>query len=136
MGDELIEEADPRKTRNDSKAFDELCPFYLSIGMSSAEYWEGDPSLPRYFREAFKMRQDRENERAWLYGLYVYDAVISAMTHLNSNKNSHKAYASKPYAFGSEDVEQEKQEKVVEAQAQAEVWLKSWASATQKQFKQ
>lgn len=135
MGDELTE-ADPRTTRNDSKAFEELCPFYLSIGMSSAEYWEGDSSLPRYFRKAFKMRQDRENERAWLHGLYVYDAVISAMTHLNSNKNSHKSYASKPYSFGSEEAEQEKQEKVVEAQAQAEVWLKSWASATQKQFKQ
>lgn len=91
--------------------------------------------LPRYFRKAFKMRQARENEQAWLHGLYVYDATISALTHLSSNKNSHKNYADKPYAFTPEEIEKEEEEKVIEAQAQAEVWMKSWAAATQKQFK-
>lgn len=134
MGNDLTE-AGPRESQNNSEVFDELFPFYLSIGMSSAEYWEGDSLLPRYFRKAFQMRQDRENERAWLHGLYVYDATISAMTHLNQDKKNHRTYASKPYSFGSDDIEQQKEEKVIEAQAQAEVWMKSWASATQKQFK-
>lgn len=133
MGDELTD-ASPRRQRKFSEIFDEQFPFYLSIGMSSAEYWEGDPSLPRYFRKAFKMRQERENEQAWLHGLYVYDATISALTHLSKDKKDHKSYALKPYSFDPEEQAEEQEAQVEEAQAQAEVWMKSWAAATQKQF--
>ena len=133
MGDDLSD-AVPQKRKSNSEIFDECFPFYLSIGMTSAEYWDGDALLPRYFRKAFKMRQERENERAWLNGLYVYDAMISSLTHLDKNKNNHKNYASKPYSFTKEENEQEQKAKVEEAQAQAELWMKSWASATQKMF--
>lgn len=135
MDDELTDAA-PRKPRKFSEIFEEQFPFYLSIGMSSAEYWEGDPSLPRYFRKAFKMRQERENEQAWLHGLYVYDATISAMTHLGKDKKDHKSYASKPYSFDPEEREKERKNEVEEAQAQAEVWMKTWVNATQKQFEE
>ena len=133
MGDELTEPA-PRKIGKYSEIFDECFPYYLSIGMSYAEYWEGDADLPQYYRKAVKMRQTRDNEQAWMHGLYVYDAVMSALTHLSPKQSSHKDYATKPYSFGEKEIEQEREEKVVEAQAQAEVWMKSWASATQKMF--
>ena len=133
MDDDLKEER-PRKQLKHSDIFHECFPFYLSIGMSSAEYWAGDADLPRYFRKAFEMRQKRENERAWLHGLYVYDATMSALTHLSPNKSSHKNYADKPYASTAAEHEKQKEEKVIEAQAQAEVWMKTWASATQKMF--
>lgn len=133
MDDRLTEVA-PQKPKKHSEIFDECFPFYLSIGMSSAEYWDGDPLLPRYFRRAFKMKQERENEQAWLNGLYVYDAMMSALTHLDKDKHNHKNYASKPYSFTPEEAEKERQDKVEEAQAQAEVWMKTWAAATQKMF--
>ena len=132
--DDDLKEVVPQKPRKSSEIFDECFPFYLSIGMSSAEYWDGDPSLPRYFRKAFEMRQKRENEQAWLHGLYVYDATVSALTHLSPNRSSHKNYATKPYSATAEEAEKEREDKVVEAQAQAEVWMKSWAAATQKMF--
>ena len=100
--------------------------------MSSEEYWEGNPSLPQYFLKAYKMRQEQLNHEAWLHGLYVYDAMISAMTHLSDKKSEHKDYATKPYSFEKSN-EEELQEKEL-AEAQAEVWMKSWVSATQRQF--
>lgn len=103
--------------------------------MSPAEYWDGDNDLPKYYRKAYMMKQEQKNHDAWLHGLYVYDAVISAMTHLNPNKSSHKNYTAKPYSFTREDIEREKEQKVAEAEAQAEVWMKSWVSATQGMFK-
>jgi hypothetical protein len=118
-----------------SQIFEECFPFYLSIGMSSAEYWDGDNELPRYYRKAYKMKQEQMNHEAWLNGLYVYDAVVSAMTHLNQNKSSHKSYAPEPYSFTKEDIERENEQKVAEAEARAEVWMKSWVSATQGMFK-
>ena len=125
----------PRKPRKSSEIFDECFPFYLSIGMTPAEYWDGDADLPRYFRKAFEMRKKRENEQAWLHGLYVYDATISALTHLSPKKENHKDYAIKPYSFTDEESIEDKKAKELEAQAQAEVWMKTWASATQKMFK-
>lgn len=104
----------------------------MSIGMSYTEYWDGDSDAPKYYRKAYKAKQEQTNHDAWLHGLYVYDAVISAMTHLNSKESSHKSYAEKPYSF---DVEKNEDIKKREAEAQAEVWMKSWAAATHKMFK-
>lgn len=120
-----------QSTKSYSQIFDECFPFYLSIGMTSAEYWEGDNDLPKAYRKAFKLRQENKNYEAWLNGMYVYDAVVSAMSHLSEKKSNHKNYAEKPYDF----TPRKEEEKVEEAQAQAEVWLKSWVSATQKMFK-
>lgn len=121
--------------RKYSEIFDECFPFYFSIGMSSAEYWDGDNSLPQLFRKAYVMKQEQQNHEAWLHGLYFYDAIVSAMSHMSSNKNSHKSYTAKPFSFTEREIEEEKQAKVEEAQAQAEVWMRNWAAATQKMFK-
>lgn len=107
----------------------------MSIGMSYDEYWRGDPAAPKYYREAYKARQEQVNHEAWLHGLYVYDALMSALSHMNTNKSTHSKYAEKPYSFTPKDKEKDEQNKVIEAQAQAEVWLKSWVSATQGMFK-
>ena len=128
-GDDLKEEA-PKPRKRCSEIFEECCSFYMSIGMSYDLYWDGDNAAPHHFLKAFKMRQENKNHEAWLHGLYVYDAVISAMTHLSDKKSNHKNYAEKPYDF----TPRKEEEKVEEAQAQAEVWLKSWVSATQKMF--
>lgn len=121
----------PQRPRKYSEIFDEQFSFYLSIGMSSEEYWDGDVFLPKYYRKAYKMRQESINQEAWLHGLYVYDAVVSALSHLSPKKSSHKEFAEKPYSFNKQKSEEEA---VTEAQARAEVWMKNWASATQKMF--
>lgn len=130
----MDDDLSPRKNQTTAEIFDECCPFYISIGMTATEYWDGDASLPRYYRKAYKMKQQHENEQAWLHGLYVYDATISALTHLSPNKNNHKNYTAKPYSFNGDDADNEHEDNVIEAQAQAEVWMKSWAAATQKHF--
>lgn len=100
--------------------------------MSYEQYWDGDNLLPKHYRKAEKMRQEQNNHNAWLNGLYVYDAVISAMSHMNKNKNDHKNYAEKPYDFTPKVQKENK----IEAEARSESWLKSWVAATQKMFKE
>ena len=125
----------PQSTRSYSEIFEECCPFYISIGMSYAEYWRGDNDAPRHYREAYRKKQEQVNHEAWLHGLYVYDALMSALSHMNQNKSTHSKYAEKPYSFTPDEIEKDNENKVIEAQAQAEVWMKSWVSATQKMFK-
>ena len=43
--------------------------FFLSIGMPSDEYWYGDPIAVRAYYEAFRFKQQQQNEFAWLNGL-------------------------------------------------------------------
>ena len=45
-----------------TKTFYEVFPFYLSIGMTPEQYWDGDPMLAHYYRKAEEMRQKRKNE--------------------------------------------------------------------------
>lgn len=126
MGNELlIEEESDSRQRTHTEIFSEWCPYYLSIGMTSAEYWEGDCLLTQYYRKAYLMKQSRENEKAWLQGLYIYDAVSTVVKNgwgLKSNEQP-TSYPAKPYAITEEEKKAEQELKVLEAQAQAQVWM-------------
>lgn len=83
-----------RSPKTYAETFDELFPFYLTLGMSAEEYWEGDNTLPYFFRQAWKMKQKQEAERdnwvAWLNGKYITDAITACFA--KSAK-----YPEKPY---------------------------------------
>ena len=53
-------------------------PTYLAIGMSSEEFWHGDPRLARAYREAERIRRDNRYLAEWRYGVYVYEALLTA----------------------------------------------------------
>lgn len=57
--------------------FDEAFPFYLSIGMTPGQYWDGDATLTVAYRKAHEITRERRNEELWLQGLYVYEAILN-----------------------------------------------------------
>ena len=59
--------------------FDEAFPYYLSIGMSYELYWDGRPELVIPYRKADVLRQKRDNNNAWLQGVYFRMAVASTL---------------------------------------------------------
>lgn len=46
--------------------------------MTPKEYWEGDGDLPKYYRKAEELRQERINWQLHLQGMYVYEAICDA----------------------------------------------------------
>ena len=58
-----------------TQKFYDVFPYYLAIGMTPEQYWEGDCELVRYYRKAAQIRQDLKNQDAWLQGMYVYQAI-------------------------------------------------------------
>jgi hypothetical protein len=98
--------------------------------MSSAEYWEGDCSLTRYFRKAYKIKQEEINTNAWLQGAYVYDAVSTALSNALRGKNSKVTkYAQQPYDLGNKNrakSEYEKAKEVELEQQKAYAWMESF----------
>lgn len=83
-------------------------PFYLSIGMTYEQYWNEDCCLVKYFREAYELQKKRDNERMWLQGMYVYEAICDASPVLHAFAKSGTKplpYAEEPYAITQAEIE-------------------------------
>ena len=98
----------PRGSERDSslsrftyaEKFHEQFPYYLSIGMTAEQYWDGDPEWARAFRKADELRLERKNQELWLQGMYVYEAICDASPILHDfAKKGTKPhpYVEKPY---------------------------------------
>lgn len=106
--------------------------------MSYAEYWEGDPILTRYYRKAYLIRQEEMNNNAWLQGLYIYDAVSTALHNalrgFGKSKPPIKEYAKSPYNFNKkEKTEEEKQREVLVEQEKAAAWMENFVRINKSQ---
>lgn len=101
-----------------TEKFNELFPYYLSIGMTEKQYWDRDSQLVVAFRKADELRTTRKNQEMWLQGAYVYDALcrVSPILHAFAKKGTKPApYLSEAYALSekqAEIAEEEKSKKV------------------------
>ncbi len=80
----------------------------MSIGMSYGEFWEGDVALPKFYREAYKLKQERErnqaNFTAWLNGLYTAKAYAVVLGNAFADKNAEPLeYFDKPIPLTPEE---------------------------------
>ena len=136
MGPELLEEC-PTQIKTYTQVFEENFPFYISIGMSASEYWEGDPCLTQYYRKAYLLKQEEINNNAWLQGLYVYDAVTTALHNalrgFGKQRLPAKDYAKQPYDLrGKVKSEVEKAKEIEIEQEKAAAWMENFVRMNQK----
>ena len=136
MGREFLNS--PTHVKTNTEIFEECFPFYLAIGMSFAEYWEGDPKLTQYYRKAYSIKQDEINNNAWLQGMYIYDAVSTALHNalrgMGKNKPPAKDYAKQPYEFKNKaKTEAEKAKEVEIEQEKAAAWMENFVRINQSQ---
>ncbi len=85
-----------------TKVFNECFPYYLSIGMSSDEFWRGDVFLAKAYRKADRMREDRMNTQLWLQGMYMYEAICDASPIFNpyaKRGTKPHPYPTQPYSI-------------------------------------
>lgn len=124
MGSELLSEAQPtqNKSKTGTEIFEEMFPYYLSIGMSPAEYWDGEPSLVRYYRKADVLKQERQNKMFWLQGYYFYDALCATMSQMFPPKGEKgRTYLEEPISFNKKGdaspqvIDEEEQAKIARA---------------------
>lgn len=127
MGDELLKKLSPddgkpeKEHKSHTEVFEKLFPSYLAIGMTYDEYWNKDARLVRYYREAEKIKAERENTGYWLQGAYIYSAICSAFPLFNPYVKDHKAlpYLTKPYEMqGKKKAETPKQAELDEMTVQ------------------
>lgn len=61
-----------------AEIFEQLCPYYMSIGMSYDDFWNGDVCMVKAYRTAYELREKRRNQELWLQGMYFYEALCDA----------------------------------------------------------
>ena len=138
MGPELLDNGKPTKATTYTEIFEDNFPQYLAIGMSYAEYWEGDPKLAQYFRKAYRIKQEEINNTAWLQGVYIYDAVSTALHNalrgFGKQKVPAKDYAKQPYNFnGKVKTKAEKAKEIEIEQEKAAAWMENFVRINQSQ---
>ena len=112
-------------------------PYYLSIGMRPEEYWDGDPSLAKYYRKADEMRFKRRNEEMWLQGMYIYEALcnVSPVMHAFAKKGTKpRPYPDHPYALSNQERKEEKKLQEERDREKAKQYMMAKMGAINKRF--
>lgn len=97
--------------------FNEVFPYYLSIGMTYNQFWRDDPKIVKFYRKAEKLRTDRINQELWLQGMYVYEAICDASPIFNpfAKKGTRPMpYPTEPYNLNPEKDKTKEQAEVEE----------------------
>lgn len=118
--------------------FYDLFPFYLSIGMTFEQYWDGDPTLAKYYRKADELRRKRRNEELWLQGMYIYEALCDVSPVMNAfAKKGTKPhpYVDHPYAISATERKDERILQEKKDREKAKRYMEAKMAAINKRFK-
>lgn len=108
-----------------TECFEDVFPYYLSIGMTYEQFWHGNVYLVRAYRKADKLRKQRQNEAAWLQGAYIYDAILSAAPFFRFTFKGYSQpmpYTEKPYDLYGLESEVNEEEEEMKAREEMEMF--------------
>lgn len=108
MGSSLIEDlASPDDICTYTDIFQEVEPWYVSIGMTPDQFWNGPPRLAAVYRKAEEHRARRTNLEAWRMGQYVVSALNATVGNMFSKKGSKPIeYLKEPLPLTEAEVEE------------------------------
>lgn len=112
-------------------------PKYLAMGMTTSEYWDGDPSLAKAYREAKRIKNEETNRILWLQGMYIYEAVsdIAPILQAFAKKGTKaKPYPDHPYALTTEDRKKAKKKEEQNGYNKAMRYMTAIAASSNKRF--
>ena len=126
MGGELV--SPPKKTYRE--LFINEFPYYLVCGMTESQYWDGDSTLTIYYRKKDQIERDRENEKLWLQGLYIYDAIqrLAPILRPFTKNTTPESYVEKPYPMTVKDIQKNKDEEINTIKEAQKAKILGWAN--------
>lgn len=101
-----------------TEIFDEVCPYYMSIGVTYEEFWYGDFAICKYARKAEKLRRKKANQEMWWNALYMFRTMLDvapAFRDFGDGKKTKISFSTEqPFPMDSkesEEIEKAKQER-------------------------
>lgn len=120
-----------------TEKFQELFPYYLTIGMTYEQYWEMDCELVKYYRKAAEIRQKVKNQDSWLLGMYFYDALVDVAPVLRAfaKKNTKPTpYRKEPFPLSLGENRQQRQQREQKSDDKAKASMMVFVAANNKKF--
>lgn len=106
------------------------------MGMTLSEYWHGSAELPKYYREADKIRLRKKNQELWLEGLYYYNALMSVAPVLVPFAKNPKpqSYMDFPVPLTKEEAERQEKERRLQKEKLFKEQVLAWAEGINRRY--
>lgn len=91
--------------------------------MTYEQFWEQDSWLVKYYRKAYELKRDEENWKAWLQGMYIYEAIsdVAPILHPFAKRGTRaRKYSEKPYEFKKPEKKKNVKDSDSEAKAKSD----------------
>lgn len=79
----------------------------LALGISEELFWTLNPKRLHPYLEAEKLIQEKRDAEMWRMGMYVYDAVRTAVDNVLNGRKSQAKYMDKPLLEQYKEAKQE-----------------------------
>ena len=106
-----VEQSTEKKTY--TQIFEEICSYYMSIGMTYDEFWYGEPDRVKYYRDAHILRNKSRNQELWLQGQYFIHSITVALDSKGKAKYPEKPFDIYPKTEAEKKAEIEKERRKV-----------------------
>lgn len=85
----------------------------MAMGMPYQEFWFGDVCAVKAYKKAYEIKQELENQRLWLQGMYVYDAISRLYPLFNplTKTRTVESYVKEPYPLTKRTKEKSEKKK-------------------------
>lgn len=107
--------------------------------MTYEQFWNGDPCIAKYYRQAEEIKTERKNQELWLQGLYIYEAlcdVAPIMQAMAKKGTKARPYPEQPYAITEKQRKRENDEKERRVAEKGKRMLEMFMKQSNKQFKE
>ena len=122
-----------------TERFYEQFPYYLAIGMTPEQYWDGDPVLAKCYRQADAIKLERMNQELWLQGMYIYEAICDASPILRAfakKGTKPQPYVEKPYPLTPKQREQDSVAKEKAVSDKGKKFMEAFMKLNNSKFKE
>ena len=105
--------------------------------MTPEQYWDGDPTLAKYYRKADEMRRQRKNQELWLQGMYIYEALcdVSPIYNALARKGTKpRPYVDHPYSITESERINEKKLREEKEREKAKRYMETKMANLNKRF--
>ena len=105
------------KTPSISEWLDELCEYYMAIGVPYDEFWFGDYCKLKYYEKLYFNRQKQLDSQMWTQGAYIYQAFSAVLARaFGGDKDA--TYPKQPFSLAEAPEERTPEELQADIYAQ------------------
>ena len=105
--------------------------------MTYDQFWNDDPMLVKYYRQADELQQKRKNQELWLQGMYVYEALcdVAPIFQAFAKRGTKPTpYPDHPYSITEKDQEAEKKRREQQEREKARRYMEGQMAKLNKRF--